>query len=539
VAWNVSSFVQEGFEKLRSDYAAGKQSRFRRNRAGVTPIPRHADYHYRMEIDFFRMMELFRDYDRNDTVVGQGITRVCDNVLQESGITPDAATPDPKLNEDLNARWNEEADNPDVWDLQAEQDFHGLENDVLRAMLVDGDMFALPNRSGAVELAEGHRCRTPLRTRRNIIHGVEVDPVTRRRLRYWFCDEDVNPLSSAPRVSDMRCIRARDAEGYRQVLQIYRRKRVSQSRGVSALAPIVDIAGMHDDLQFCTLVKAQVSAAFVIFEEFAVNAPGMGRTPVTGTQYAEVQDDGSLRSIEGIAPGMRVRGQPGQKLQGFAPNVPCASFVPHSILILTFIAMNLGIPIAVLLLDPKLAGNFSSLRGVMDQAKIGLRKLQKCLISKWHRPVRQFRLRHWATQRDSDGRRFAKAWDVLGPAFFACKWRPPRWPYIEPITDASAAILRTRNLQQSPRRCAAEAGDDFAEIVNETCADNAYAIISAKKKAAEINAQFPGETPVDWREILSLPTPDRVNVSLTGVMDAANKGGEPSEAPESQLAEVS
>lgn len=536
MAWDVSSFVQEGFTKLRSDYNAAKVSRFRRQRAGVGPIPRHADYHYRMEIDWFRMMELHRDYDRNDVVVGQGITRVCDNVLQDCGIKPDACTPDPKLNKDLNARWIAEAESEAIWDLQGEEDFAGMEYDVLRAMLVDGDMMAIPNRDGPIELIEAHRCRTPLRTRRNIIHGIEVDPITRQRLRYWFCGEDVNPLSAAPSVSDMRGIKTLDADGYRQVMHIYRRKRISQTRGVSALAPICDIAGMHDDLQFSTLVKAQVAAAFVIFEEVDRQAPGAGGKAITGAQSLETQSDGTARTIEGIAPGMRVSGRPGVKFQGFAPNIPSAEFVPHSLLLLTFVAMNLGLPIAALLLDPKLAGNFSSLRGVMDQAKIGLRKLQNKLVSKWHRPVRQFRLRYWATRNDSDGRAFARAWDKYGPAFFACRWRPPRWPYIEPVTDAGAAILRTRNLLQSPRQCAAESGDDWADIVRATIDDNAFAIIEAKRKAASINKRFPEDTNVDWREVLSLPTPDRVSVSLTGAMESASnlqakpQSSEPKEA---------
>ena len=145
MAWDVSSFVTEGMEKLRNDYNAAKVSRFRRQRPGVTSIPRHADFHYRMEIDWFRMMELHRDYDRNDIVVGQGITRVVDNCLQECGITPDASTPDPKLNKDLNDRWAEEAEDEQIWDLQAEEDFQGMESDVLRAMLVDGDILGIPN----------------------------------------------------------------------------------------------------------------------------------------------------------------------------------------------------------------------------------------------------------------------------------------------------------------------------------------------------------------------------------------------------------
>ncbi|MGO8691642.1 MAG: phage portal protein [Thermoguttaceae bacterium] len=531
MAWEPKSFIQEGLEKLRADYNAAKPSRFRRGRAGVGVIPRHADWHYRMEIEFFRMLELNRDFDRNDIVVGQAVQRLCDNVLQD-GITPDACTPDKGLNRTLNARWQEEAGDEELWDLQGEEDFHGLESDVLHSTIVDGDICAVPRPKGQIELKEAHLLRTPQRTRRNIVHGVEIHPETRRRIRYWFCQEDVNPLAAIARVSDMEGIAARDREGFRQVFQTYFRKRASQTRGVSALAPVCDIAGMHDDLQFSALVKAQVASCYAIFREIAPAGPGMTGQQ-RGSTWQEPQMDGTTRTIEGIAPGMEIQGRPGEKLQGFSPNVPNPEFFPHSVLLLTFIACNLGLPIAVLLLDPRLAGNFSSLRGVWDQAKIGMKRLQRKLVRKFHRPAREFRLRFWATGKDGEARSLLRAWELHGRSFFACKWRPPRWAYIEPLTDAASAILRSRNLQQSPRQCAAEAGYDWDDLCEETMEDNGRAIYRAMKMAQKIRGKFPGES-LDWREVLSLPTPDRVNVSLSSVVEAATKTD--AENPESKTA---
>jgi capsid protein len=520
MAWKVENVLTEGWGKLRSDYNAAKPSRFRRTRPGVGVVPRHADWHYRMEIDWFRMLELNRDFDRNDIVVGQAVQRLIDNVLQD-GITPDACTPDKGLNGELNARWNEEVDEESIWDVQEEEDFHGLESDVLHAVIVDGDICPIPRRSGQIELFEAHRLRTPIRTKRNIIHGIEVDPNTRKRERYWFCGEDVNPAAAFPMISTMEGIAARDSEGFRQVFHCYFRKRSSQTRGISALAPVSDVAGMHDDLQFSALVKAQVAACFAVFREMALQAPGPAGQKAAQQQ---VEPDGSLRNIEGISPGMQIQGRPGEKLTGFSPNVPNPEHFPHSILLLTFIACNLGLPIAVLLLDPQLAGNFSSLRGVWDQAKIGMRRIQNRLVKKFHRPARQFRLRHWATQNDADGKSFSRRWDILGRSFFNCKWRPPRWAYIQPIEDASAAILRTRNMQQSPRQGAAEVGDDWSDVVAETVEDNGLAIETAMKRADKLRKKFPDEK-VDWRELLSLPTPDRVNVSLSSVLEQPSQNG--------------
>ncbi len=527
MAWNSpESFVLEGFDRLRGDwemrhdYQGGKVSRFRRQRAGVGVIPRHADYHYRLEIEWFRAMEFFRDFDRNDPIVGPAITRLVNNVIM-SGITPDAATPDAGLNKELNDWWSEYAADPDQVDLQGEAAWHEMEEDALRAMVVDGDICALPmRRDGTLELMEAHRLRTPLKSQHNVVHGVELDD-RRRRIAYNFTGEDVNPLSVGLRIGDVTRIPVRDRDGDRQIFHLYKRKRISQTRGVSYMNPICDIAGMWDDVNFATLVKAQVAACWAILKEYPANAPPIPGQARAGALTQESQQDGSLRTTEGMQPGMMFEGKPGQKLTGFAPNIPNPEFFPHSIMLLGIIAHNLGIPLAVLLLDPKQAGNFSSLRGVMDQAKIGFTAVQWVLIRKWHRPVREWRLR-WEAGRNPS---FARAMRKGGREFFACKWRRPRHPYLEPVTDRAARLLGTRNLLNSPRQGAAEDGFEWEEIIQETVQDNSLAICSALKEARKINSRFPG-CGVSWRDVLSLPTPDRVNVSMSAVLDQGGNDAE-------------
>ena len=209
-----------------------------------------------MEIDCVPDLELNRDFDRNDIIVGQGVRRLVNNVLQD-GITPDASTPDAKLNRDLNGRWADEAEDELLWDRQGEEDFHGLECDALHAIIVNGDVLGVPRKTGEIEMRKAHRLRTPLRTRRNIVHGVELDNDSRRRLRYWFCPRMSTRSPRCPWSRRMESIATRDEEGFRQVFHPYFRRRLSQTRGVSALAPLCNVAGMHDDLQFSAPVKAR------------------------------------------------------------------------------------------------------------------------------------------------------------------------------------------------------------------------------------------------------------------------------------------
>lgn len=488
--------MREAWAELRNDYAAGTNSRFRPQPTGVSSMGSGADYHYRNESNYLRMIERSRFFDRNNLVVGQGVNRLVANVLQD-GFTLDVKTPDDKLNEDLTARWNAEAGDAEASDLEGEKTFFDLERLLLRAAIVDGDVLCLPEaESGAIQHVEGHRLRTPSGTKRNVVLGILLDELGRRK-EYWLTKQDLDPLASLSRVSDIRAYPARDAEGHRQVFHIYEPKRLSQRRGVTAFAPIVDAVGMHDDLQFAHLVKAQVAACFAILEEFDISVKRAGNT-VLGNTSTETLGDGGVRQIEGLGPGMRISGHPGSKLVGFSPNIPNAEFFDHALLILTFIAINLDLPVAVLLLDPSNT-NFSGWRGAMDQARIRFRQIQRTFRSQFHTPVYRWKVRRWI----SEDRPLQKMFETHGEAIFGHEWHLPTWPYIEPNKDASADDLRLSRCLTSRRRIQAERGRDEADVAKEIVADNGELIRLAKKEAEKLNKEFPDDdAKITWQHVL-------------------------------------
>ncbi len=525
-----SPSLNDAFEELRADYDISKQTRFRRSRAGVSAVGKHADYHFRNEAQFYRAMELSRDIDRNDVVVGQAVDRLCDNVIQD-GFTLDTQV-EPlteeqrrenkrrrsSLDDDLTARWKAWSENEDACDLAGESDFHALERLTLRQTIVDGDIMHLPIAdTGSLETCEAHRCKTPSNTSRNVVLGVLLDETTRKRQEYWFTKEDVGVTSIVAKVNDMRRYPARQRDAItgrdeRTVMHCYLPRRKSQTRGFTAFAPIGMMTEHHDDLQFAQLIKARVAASYAILEETPIGAPGgvKSMAGATGVRSTETLGDGTERDFEGLGPGMRYRSRPGGKLVGFSPSVPNPEFFEHSMLILTFISINLGLPVQLLLLDPKQT-NFSGWRGAMDQARLGFRKFQRWLAKSFHSRVYRWKVRQWI----SEDRLLQAEYERIGEQLFAHRWNPPRWPYIEPMTDASAGILRVRNLQTSPRRLAAENGFDWWEISEEAIQDNGDVIHNAKQKAADINETYPDDPDrVSWREVLCLPTPDQVGAQV-------------------------
>ena len=89
--------VVETFDNIRSDYEAAKVSRLRRIRTGLGGS---GDAQLGSGMDLWTVREYARDMDRNDGVVGQAVTRACDNILR-TGLSLDPDTGDEQLNKDL------------------------------------------------------------------------------------------------------------------------------------------------------------------------------------------------------------------------------------------------------------------------------------------------------------------------------------------------------------------------------------------------------------------------------------------------------
>jgi capsid protein len=503
------SAMREAWQELRADYAIGSNSRFRPPPPGIVGMGSGADYHYRDEGKFLRGIERSRYFDRNNMIVGQGVDRLVSNIVQQ-GFTINIKTGDKGIDTELDNRWYDWSEDEDQCDYEGEKNWYQLEALALRHVVVDGDILPLPLAAGQLQMVEAHRLRTPRNTTQNVVHGVKLDGTSAKRLEYWITKEDLDPLRALSKVSDITPIAARDADGHRQVIHLYDPKRCSQRRGVTAFAPSVDCIGMHDDIQFATLVKAQAAACWTILEEMQADAPQPGGTKptVTGAETTETLSDGSTRTLGGISPGMRVRGRPGVKYTGFAPNIPNPEFFPHATMILTFIAINLGLPVAVLLLDPSNT-NFSGWRGAMDQARMGFRRIQDWLRFKFHRPVYRWKVRQWMAEDPV----LAEAATRSDVNIFGHEWNLPTWPYIEPLNDAGADILRERNLQTSRRRRCAERNLVWEDLATEIVDDNTLILVKAYERCQQLKQKYP-DWDLQWREIVCLPTPDGIQIAL-------------------------
>lgn len=476
------------------NYAAAEPSKFRRTRHSLGGT---ADAHFYSEEAFWRIREHARDMDRNDAIVGTMFDRAVVNILG-CGMRLDALTGDTKLDEELELRWEDWANDKKQCDVAWKHTFHQMAELGLRHQFVDGDIFYIP-RGTALQRYEGDRVNSPPRIDDDIVHGVEVDPETDRVIRYYFTTQRPGTrkihLRRVPlqvEGEELQLVDAFDVLGDPLVYHVFDPKRFTQSRGITVLSPVFDMVGMFEDTNFARLVQQQVVsciAAFITRE----------RDYQWGNRTEETQEDGTTATFEELSPGMVQRLKPGETLTSFNPNVPNPEFFHHISLLVRLIGGPLGMPLELTLMDTTNT-TFHGYRGVLQQAYKGFLRQQRELPLKLHTPHYKRLLKAWLPSLGSAASKNKN----LGRHRFLGEG----WPYVDPKVDAEADKIRSKNLLTSPRRLHAERGAEFKTIAQETVADMSDAIDQAMTKATELNEKHKESgQKVMWRELLNLDFP--------------------------------
>jgi len=505
-AFDARVTVEDLWRDQKADYDSAKPSRLRKRPGGLPSGGAGADYHIRSENDFLFLTELARYYRRNDPLVGQGIRRLTSLVVRD-GMTLWPETGSAAANDLIRAKWEKWSRDPGRCHVAGEHNFHRMEKLAFGSMIGDGDCFFVPTIEGSLDVFESHRCRTPTWNKRaGIVHGVKVDSRGRRE-SYFFTNADVDPLSPV-KVGAMTEVPANDADGFRQVFHVYDPDRPSQTRGVTALAPVMDIAGILGDVHLAKLIQQKITSHIAIIRNkkrgMSGTAPGAGSSTKT-----ETNDDGTPKTIVGTEPGGEYVGNEDEEISGFSPNIPGTGYFEQTHVLTQLMAINLDLPLIVFLLDSE-ATNFSGFKGSMDTARLRFRTMQRNLIDALHRPTYEWKMRDWLAT-DAEIQALAKDDSI---DLFSYRFNPPAWSYIDPEKERKAQILAGRNGASSWRRIHADQGQHFPEELEHIVEDNAAVIRAAKRMADVLNAELDLE--LTWREVFSLPLPDGFQVSIGG-----------------------
>jgi lambda family phage portal protein len=427
-------------------------------------------------------------------------------------------TGDAGLNRDIKALWHDWANDAARCDISGQLAFWQIENLLDIAELSDGDTFVNPLTTGHLQILEADRCLSPygatitskLGGGKPVTHcGVRKDPHG-RPIEYWFARSTPTHAGSVSIDKMDRIAAYRDGEP--NLFHIYDPRRVNQTRGIPVLAAAMIAAGMAEDLTFAQLVKNQVASCVALFITREHSAMDFG------PQENDRLDGTNTETLEAMTPGLIVRGQNGEKLEGFSPNIPGADWAPYWKQLVRILAIHLGLPLEQAMWDMS-DTNFSGHRMAVQEAHKRTRRRQKNRIARFHQPVYRWKLRQLIPILGIDTSVSAKLQRIReNGTLFRHKWILPRREYIDPSKDAQADVTRMRNGLDSPRDIVAERGIEWAEVVTETVEDRAFAIETALERAANINQRYP-DAGITWRDVLSWDAPKTPNASASGPVE--------------------
>lgn len=501
--------INQRFNSARADYSATKISRFNPIRHGVPSQGAAGDYHLRNETDFYKLLENCYDLERNDSVVGQLIKRRVTNVVQD-GFRLEPDTGDKAIDRDLKARWHDWANDPNQCDVAGESCFADFEYTAEWTHVLAGDCGISICDSGHLQFFEPYIIRRDRGGRGETFLGVDLTE-ERRRYRYWIAVADPNdPYETS--WNEFAPIDTYDDFGNRQFCHVYDERRTTITRGVSAFTPIFELTGMLEDVNFAKLVQQQIVSCIAFLIEDQGSADGSlpaTEEPKYGNPTQHRTENGE-RSYDEVEPGMEVKPGAGKKVSGFSPNIPNAEYFEQYRLILQLICGALDMPLSVGMMDGR-DSTFHGFIGAANEAKKLWRRSQNNLGRKMHAPIYFGKLNHFC---DED-RYLARAAARLGGRFFKHTWHKPVWQSVKNLEDTNDRLIRLQNSITSPSKIQNELNVDYESHVIETVNDNAFAIRVAKRRAAEINAEFQDGAPVTFRDLYAMPKAEGVQMTTT------------------------
>lgn len=301
--------------------------------------------------------------------------------------------------------------------------FQGIYRPVPLALeLIEADRLASDRDTYAISRREGIQ----------IIRGVEMDGLG-KPIAYWIYKEHPNgPYSQFNRIPER--IPADE------ILHLFRRDRIGQSRGVSWFAPVV---GWLRDLGIYVDNEIQASAVASCFTA-VIKTDNGAQGLSSGTDDGQ-DDDGN--TFEYLEPALVARLRPNESIETVNPGRPNAQAEPFISLMLRGIAVGTGLSYEVVARDYSKT-TYSSSRTSELQDRRRFRCWQKYLINHMCQPVwdrfcdvaAMWGREEFPTMRElQENRRKVAAVD----------WQTSEWEWVDPQNEQKASQASIDHLQST------------------------------------------------------------------------------------------
>lgn len=441
-------------------------SKDKRSLKGFSTTKFDADGDILLELPTLR--ERSRDLVRNNPLAAGAINTKVTNIVgtgirlqswidnEYLGISDDEAA---QWERDVEREFKLWAESPDC-DIERTLTFYGLQDLVFRSTLENGDAFVnLPylERPGSIydlriQLIEADRISNPkgAKDTAEIAGGVEKDGYGAPVAYYVQKTHPGTTYSTSKEWDRLPAFGANT--GKRNVLHLFSKKRIGQTRGIPDLAPIIEPLKQLGDYTESELSAAAVSALFSVF----IKSPdGGGLAPLDPNSGG----GGSDEEVK-LSPGLMVDLAPGEDIQFANPARPNATFDPFVLAILRQIGVALELPFEILI--KHFTASYSAARAAMLEAWRFFSNRRAWLVDNFCQPIYEI----WLTEAVAKGRIVAPGFldgdPAIKAAYLGSRWIGPARGQIDELKEAKAAAERVNlGISTLTEESAAFSGTDW------------------------------------------------------------------------------
>lgn len=395
-----------------------------------------------------------RDLERNAPLAGGAMLTRVDNVVG-SGLmpTPQIDAEYLGLSTDEASAWQRQASRivtavamRKAFDAAGRLSFPQMQRMALRSVMSGGDAFAVRRwipRAGdilacKVQLLEADRVGNPLGRINSptLRDGVALDAFGATE-GYWVASHHPSEAGFGQGFPTYDFLPALGpSSGQPLVLHIMEQHRVSQTRGVPYLAPVIRQLKQLDRFMDSELAAAVIASFFTVFIEGIDGTEG-------GKSLADFDEPDTADLLVGdnakLGQGAVVELPVGKKISVANPGRPNAQFQPFIDAAASYIGVSLGIPKELLL--KQFNSSYSASRAALQEAWRAFEASQDWLVESFCQPVYEWIITE-AVQR---GLLVAPGYlenPMIRAAYLGALWAGPTVTQLDPLKEVNAAVAR-------------------------------------------------------------------------------------------------
>ena len=325
--------------------------------------------------------------------------------------------------------------------------FYELEQLAMMSWLMSGDTFVLLKRAERkpfmpytlrLQLIEADRICTPglspyytngenESTGNKIYDGVEVD-ASGRIVAYHICNQYPRQFDIKEEIKWTRVEAVGEKTGIPNILQIMNAERPEQYRGVTFLAPIIEVV-----LQERRYTEAELTAAIIqtYLTAWIVSESLSGN----GNPLADDDDEGSSEDEAIMGPGNIIRLNRNEDVKFGNPNIPVAGFEDFIKTLNKQMGAALEIPYDVLVKE--FNSSYSAAKGALEEASESIKMRRSWFVSDFCQPIYEI----WLTEAVATGRISAPGFlsnPIIKKAYSTARWDGPAQTHLDPVKEAKA-----------------------------------------------------------------------------------------------------